>query len=247
MGYEAQNEVERALLAASQDEGRFGEFLVALAGAELYVPHPGGSGEEGEPVEGEELVLPLVEHEGRTYVPVFTSMAQFRLGAPHDMPHVRLRTEGLVAEWPEEHGMAVNPGGEIGVALEAADVRALARPEAVVSAQRFGAGTRLLLGEPAEEPGALLDAVSQACDELGTVVAAYRALMAVEGEEDTPQIVIGLELDRGVDPDAAFGVVGGRVAAAATGPFAFVVVDETDLSPVARFMLLETDPFFRRS
>ena len=70
--------------------------------------------------------------------------------------------------------------------------------------------------------------------------------MAAEGEDDKPQIVIGIELDAGIDPEQFFADFGPRVAPAAEGTFSLVVVDETNLSSVARFMLLETDPFFVR-
>lgn len=246
--FEPANDLERAMLEASTDESRYEAFLRALAEGELFIPQEGGDEpgrrEVGE--DGEEISLPLVEHEGRTYVPVFTSLEQFRLGAPESMAFLRLRTDGLVEGWPQEHGMAINPGGTIGIALESDDVRGLAEPAETPATARLAAGTQVMLGEPAEEPDALLEAVAGACRAEGSVRSAYRALMAPEGSEEDPQIVIGLELDEGLDPEEVFNRIGAGAAPAATGAFSFVVVDETNLSGVARFLLLETDPFFRR-
>lgn len=249
---EPQNDVEKALLAAARDDARYPEFLRALKAADILIPQPETEGvASGERVikEGEEISLPLVEHEDRTYVPVFTSIEQFHLGVPDgDMAFVRLPAAGLVEGWPEEHGMAVNPGGEIGVALDGATVRALARtPEpGAPPTERVGGGSKVLLGEPADEPKELLDAVAEACRARGTVRAAYRALMAHEGEEDKPRVVIGVEFDEGVDAEEFFGEVGSQVARAAGEGFSFIVVDESNLTSVARFMLLDTDPFFVR-
>jgi hypothetical protein len=248
-----QNEVERALLGAGEDDFRYEDFMRALTVAEVLIPQPhveGVAPGEHPVADGDELALPLVEHEGNTYVPVFTSIEQFRLGiADAEASFVRLPVRGLVGEWPEEHGMAVNPGGDIGVALDSRSVRALADPPAPTasSKQRFAPGSKVLLGEPTEEPTALLEAVANECGAHGGVRAAYRALMAPEGDEDKPQTVIGVELDSDVDAERFFGEMGPRVAPAAAGAFSLVVVDETNLTSVARYMLLETDPFFVRN
>lgn len=250
---EPQNDVEKALVAAAGDNAAYADFLRALAGSEILIPQPqlkDVAPERRTIEEGDELTLPLVEHEGKTYVPVFTSIEQFRLGVSDEgMAFIRLPASGLLGEWPEEHGMAVNPGGDVGIALDPATVRNLDNPSPADSPARrpLTAGSKVVLGHPSQEPRPLLDAIAGECRSHGGVRAAYRAMMAAEGEEETPQIVIGIELDEDQDPEQFFADVGPRVASAAAGTFSFIVVDEANLSSVARFMLLDTDHFFVRA
>jgi len=245
--FEPQNDLEAALADAAAEDAGFQAVAAALAAAELWIPQPPGeaTGAASDADEGEEILLPLLEHEGRTYVPVFTSEHQFRIGAPEGMAAVRVPGSAVLASWPEEHGMAVNPGGEIGVAIAPEDVRALGRP--TMSERRLSSGASVLLGEPAVPPTEVLDAVARACSEEGVVRSAYRALMTVEGEDDAePDLVIGVELDPSVEPQPVLERLG-RAAHGASGErVSFVLVDEARLSSIARFMVLETDPFYRR-
>jgi hypothetical protein len=118
-----ENALERALLAASEG-GDAGAFLAELRNAEVLVP----SDEPGDrtPAEGEEIDLPVFSHEDRRWVAAFTSDTQLRRGVPDAAGRLRLLGADLAAMWPPGVGLAVNPGGDLGVGLPEETVRALA-------------------------------------------------------------------------------------------------------------------------
>jgi SseB protein C-terminal domain/SseB protein N-terminal domain len=231
-----ENEVEAVLLRASRREASGGELTDALAAAELLVPVAGPAPAE----DPTRVQLPAVEEQGRRYVPVFTSPSQLRLYG-HAGGHLRLRGRELAAMLDPATGLAVNLGGDLGLPLSPEQVRAMTAPAA-----RLPAGQVVRLGEPAEEPTRLLEAIAAGLATSGEVRAAYRALMQ-SGEAEAPRLVVGLEVD---DPEA------GRRLLEAVGRAARELGDrEVDLlafgedgdGSVGSWMQLHTRPFYRRA
>jgi hypothetical protein len=105
-------------VAAGDDQA----VLAAVAEAEMVVPQTSA---EGSAPEGS-LTLPVIEQEGRQFVPVFTSQAAMTAAAPDVSESVTMPSTQLVAGWPtEELWMAVNPGSASAVALPPDVVRSL--------------------------------------------------------------------------------------------------------------------------
>jgi hypothetical protein len=144
-----ENHVESVLLRASRQEADAAELLAALAGAELLVPVAGPPPAE----DPTRLRLPAFEDRGRRYVPVFTSPAQLALSG-HGGGHLRLRGRELAAMVDPATGLAVNVGGDLGLPITPEQVRAMGAPPTLA------AGQVVQLGEPAEEPARLLEAVA---------------------------------------------------------------------------------------
>jgi hypothetical protein len=72
------------------------------------------------------VALPVIEQDGKQYVPVFTSEAALRAAGADPGTAVRLPVAQLAANWPgEDLWLAVNPAGEEGLALPPDVVRAL--------------------------------------------------------------------------------------------------------------------------
>jgi hypothetical protein len=98
--------------------------------------------------------------DGAKYLPVYTSAGEFGQGAG-DMAHMVSPLRELARQLPPELGIAVNPGGSIGLPIHPTGVEML----------RGGiwtppAGTRVRLGQPEIEPAELLVALR---DTLGRV------------------------------------------------------------------------------
>lgn len=232
-----ENPLEVALLAASQGEDAE-EFLDRLARDELFVPAQGETpaGGERELEAGQQVALPVFEHEGRRFVPVFTSLTQLERGAPHADRYLRASGADLASVWPSGHDLALNPGGDLGVALPEDDVRTLS-PE-----QRIPAGSELTVGAPAEEPEELWERLRAWATAHPEVRAAHRALVLLAGETE-PQLVVGLELE----PTADHGRVLKAGAEALEGGAAFTLVDpEAEDDPLSGWMLRHAQPLYTR-
>jgi SseB protein N-terminal domain len=83
------------------------------------------------PTEGEErpegaIALPVIEQDGRQFIPVFTSEESLRAAGADVDTAVRIPIAQLAANWPSDDvWLAVNPASEDGLGLPPDVVRAL--------------------------------------------------------------------------------------------------------------------------
>jgi hypothetical protein len=175
------NDLESSLVAAAEGRMSVSEWLTQLAGARVWVPLQESGGGSGS--------FPVLSIDGASYVPVFTSEGQIDAAAPANA-RVCPPVAELVGSLPDSVGLAVNPGGRLGLPVSADAVR-----EALGMGRTVPAGTRLRIGEPAEEPVQLLAGLTAGFADLPAVREARRAWAAVG--ENTPGLVLSLD----VDPD----------------------------------------------
>ncbi|MHA6795624.1 SseB family protein [Pseudonocardia bannensis] len=83
------------------------------------------------PAEGEEqpegaIALPVIEHDGQRYIPVFTSEDSLRAAGADVGSALRIPIAQLAANWPSDDvWLAVNPASEEGLGLPPDVVRTL--------------------------------------------------------------------------------------------------------------------------
>lgn len=238
MSFAPANDLERALLATS--EGASGEVLLAaLADEAVLVPQaePPPGGEEGPLAERVEVSLPLIRHDRERLVPVFTSQERLALGAPQASGALRLTGRALARMWAPGAGMAINPGGELGVALPEAAVRSLLGP----GEETIPAGTAVRIGAPAAEPEAAWVALREFAAGHPEIVAAHRALVVRAEEGAEQELVVGLELEEGADAGEAC-----RAVAELLGSGIAVTAIEGPGEGIAGWMLEQDEPIYRR-
>lgn len=223
------NPLEEVLLAASKDDAQPVVFLDALRDSSVIVPcEQTGAADEVE--------FPVIEHQGRPYVPLYTSRAQATKGAPEQEGWLKLTGAELAKMLTDDAtGLAVNPGGDLGVAIPADAVAALKG----ASQERFPAGSRVRVGLPASESPELRQAITAWASPHPEVLAVHHAL--IQGEDDPdPTLVLGLELAPGADPAAAVDAAVRNLPGVAA-----VVLDETATDPVSGFMRERDEPLYR--
>jgi type III secretion system (T3SS) SseB-like protein len=241
--FRPENALEDALLAA-RETGDLDHLLVTLALADVFIPsaEPGPDEETRVTAQaGEQLAMPVIELDGASYVPVFTSVTQLGRFRPEGGGYLRLHGRALSAVTPDDVGVAVNPGGDLGLALTPEQLAALATAEPGDSEADF------LIGEPREEPTALLEAIARFTEERPEVRAAYRALL-VRRPGAEPEHVIGLELRSGADAEAV--IEAAAEAARETGVERLALLPlqtGVEAGQIGRFLLGKTEPFWSRA
>jgi len=114
--------VESAI-AAGMASGDTDAVMRAVASIDVMVPQAGAA--DAEAPEGA-LSLPVIEQDGTSYVPVFTSEATMKQAAPDIDGAVSVPVASLGANWPsDELWLAVNPGTEGGLTLPPDAVKSL--------------------------------------------------------------------------------------------------------------------------
>lgn len=237
------NELEEALAASLGAEAAGGRLVEVLGRSSVWVPLPnGGSPESGS------LDLPTLDIDGGAYVPVFSSEQQFRSCVGGHLAFAVAPATEFARGLPPQLGIAVNPGGTVGVPLP---------PPAVAELCRVGrtpldgpaSGGRVRLFEPdwQDDPVDFLAAASAEFEATGVVTTARRTLASVEGTE--PALFIGVQLAAwdGVDRNAPLDALGralGRVEVA--WPVNLILLDMAQ-DPVGDWMVERVRPFYQRA
>jgi hypothetical protein len=222
------NPLEEALRDAAEGRLGVGEWLESLLPARVWAPVVSAEGGTGS--------FPVLSVEGGSYVAVFTSEEELARVEP-DAAFVVAPFRDLVERLPTHVGVAVNPGGSLGLPVPAAEVRRL-----VDGRGRIPAGSTVRIGEPAEEPEAFLAAAAGELAGLPAVRSARRCWAAVDQNE--PGLVLGVDVDPDSE-DVRRGVLAGvRLAAASSGyPASVDVVFANDRDALTQWMQEHTAPF----
>ena len=236
------NPLEDALLAA-RESGDLDHLLVTLALADVFIPsaEPGPDEETRVTAKaGEQLALPVIELDGNSFVPVFTSVTQLERFRPEGGGYMRIHGRALSAIAPPDVGVAVNPGGDLSLALTPEQLAGLATAEPGDSEAEY------LIGQPREEPTELLDAMARFAEGRPQVQAAYRALL-VRRRAAEPEHVIGLELRPGADAQPVIDAAAEAAREAGVERLALLPLQPgVEAGQIGRFLLGKTEPFWSR-
>jgi hypothetical protein len=234
------NELEEVLAASLGNPGAGARIVEVLGRSPLWVPLPNGGGPDSGPLD-----LPALEIDGAAYVPVFSSEQQFMACAGPQMPFAVAPAREFARGLMPELGIAVNPGGTVGIPLPPAAVAELCRTgRSELDGPAPGGRVRLFEPDWQDDPVDFLAAAAEEFRACGAVRTARRTLASVEGEP--PALFIGVEL---TDPGAgdvplnALGRALGRVPV--PWPVNLVLLDAVD-DPVADWMLERVRPFHRQ-
>jgi hypothetical protein len=213
-----ENELEQALLLGGPTD-----VLIALAAADVYVrtePTPAGVG------------LGTVDHHGTAYIAVFSSLARMAAASPDGGDYARLPGRALATAAPGL-GAVVNPGSDLGALLETEEVAAL--DDAPPPPEPW-----LLVGAPAQEPEALLAAVSAVAEREPAIRAAYRGLVLRRGARAS-ELVVGLELAEGADEARLVEATAEAARNVGVESLALLAIGDDEVS---RVLVAKTEPFY---
>ena len=124
--------------AGSPEEAQ--AMLSSLASSDALLPQTAPA--EGEPERQEgSIALPVIEHEGKQFVPVFTNEEALRAAGADPGTALRIPIVELAANWPSDDlWLAVNPASEQGLGLPPDVVRSLPIYAAAAAASENGQG-----------------------------------------------------------------------------------------------------------
>jgi hypothetical protein len=236
-----ENALEEIMVEAHAGRTPMTAFMTALLSAPVYL-------EAGEGSEGTELDLAAVEgRDGRRYIPAFTARSRLeRFGGGGRAVSVPLRE--LAASWPADVSLVIDPGDPVELVLPGPELRRIAEGAEPGGEQEVPAGTSVMIGDPAEEPTAMLEAVAEVCAEHPEVAAAYRVQLHIDRPGERPHVAIGLVVDRSAgDTEPLRRRVAERATAAGAEQVSVVIVDPREHGDaIAAYMLERTEPFFTR-
>jgi len=195
MSFVPENPLEEAIVRANKSAMTRREFYRLLLESDLVVI---GRIEGRDPLSdratlapGEKLQIASATHEGRKFVPVFSSMTRLEAHLQKTAEYVTLNGRALF-EITRGSAFLLNPGSEFGKELSAEEISSLLDPPDI-AAQRIviGKPMQVLIGQPAVYPHALVDALKQAFAARPDVLAAYLVQIGFADQPSHP--LIGVE------------------------------------------------------
>lgn len=246
MPFEPQNELEQLLMRASEDPAARPAFYRALVAADLFVidnnPAPSAP-VDGVLEPGSMLSLSVLEIEGVPHVLLFSALERIAQVVGEEVKYVRMNGRDLLELVRGGH-LVLNPGSDYGKQLVPEEVEAIL--DGSIHAQRdtfvVEEATRVLLGQPAEYPSHVTDALCGLFRSKKNVTAAYLT-QCVFPDDPKPHIVIGIDCKDGWDP--LMQDVRETLGRCARGD---EIIDciEMDDSGIACHMRDSTKPFYRK-
>ncbi|MER5709375.1 MULTISPECIES: enhanced serine sensitivity protein SseB [unclassified Streptomyces] len=237
------NELEEVLTASLGNPSAGGRLVEVLGRSDIWVPLPNGGG-----ADSADLDLATMEIDGAAFVPVFSSEQQFLACVGPHMSYTVAPARDFARGLPPQLGIAVNPGGTVGVPLPPPAVAELCRAgRTPLDGPASGGRVRLFEPDWQDDPVDFLAAASAEFEATGVVATARRALASVEGTE--PALFIGVQLTGwdGVDRNAPLDALGralGRVEVA--WPVNLILLDMAQ-DPVGDWMVERVRPFYQRA
>ncbi|NBM17150.1 enhanced serine sensitivity protein SseB [Streptomyces sp. GC420] len=236
------NELEEVLAASLGNPNAGARIIEVLQRSFVWVPLPNGGGPDSR-----DLDLPTMDVGGAAHVPVFSSEQQFlQCVGPH-MSYTIAPAVEFARGLPPQLGVAVNPGGTVGVPLPPPAVAELCRAgRSPLDGPASGGRVRLFEPDWQEEPVDFLAAAAGEFQESGVVLSARRCLASIEA--GAPVMFVGVELggwepEHRTAPMDALGRALGRVQV--PWPVNLVLLDIAQ-DPVGEWMLEKIRPFYTR-
>jgi hypothetical protein len=234
------NELEEVLSVSLGMPSAGGRIVEVLGRSFVWVPLPSGGGPQSGPLD-----LPTLDIEGQAYVPVFSSEEQFRQVVGSHLSFTIAPAVEFARGLPPQVGIAVNPGGMVGVPLPPLAVAELCRiGRSALDGPTSGGRVRLFEPDWQDDPVDFLAAASAEFANTGVVSTARRCLAAIETAD--PVMFVGVELTnwdgdlRAAPMDALSRAL---TTTQVTWPVNLVLLDVTQ-DPVADWMRQTVRPFY---
>jgi len=241
-----ENPLEEALAAAATDPARRPDFYRAFLSAKIYVIderpglHPMRSGVLEQ---GTELLLRSIDVEGTPHVPVFSSITKLQNFVQHGSRYLAMQCSGFL---PIIKGSAVllNPASDFGKQFTPAEIAALIDGSifAPQSSRVTPQPEEVFLGQPAEYPTHVTEALARYFRRRSDVRAAYLALFSNPATGDPPHALIGVDT---TGPWREIVGEAGLVLGGVCRPGEFVDFMQLDKSGVSDY-LRGTEPFYKK-
>jgi hypothetical protein len=248
VSFEAQNELEQLLVKAMSDPASRPLFYRELAQSTIFAIQRGVPPTERQELtvkEGDLIELQQIEHDGKEYIPIFSSLAQLQAVAPDDVAYLELNALDFM-KMTLGTPLFLNPGSEYGKEFPPGEVAAILDGSLWQTTEEYEVAqeTQIMIGDPATYPDELVSVLKRFFATKPQVNRAWLAHFFNPGDKLPPHTLIALECDgeyRDVLQEAGVAIQGAEVP---DPPVDFLPV--TGEGGLEDYFLNEAEPFYER-
>ncbi|ADB16387.1 enhanced serine sensitivity protein SseB [Pirellula staleyi DSM 6068] len=249
MAFTPQNDLEKALVAASKDAGARPHFYEVLLQSTLFVLQGGDAplAETTRHVDaGESILLRTFERDGKTYIPIFSSLERLKAGLKSNASYLGMSARDLLA-LTAGSPLVLNPGSDYGKEFTPTEIERLLDGSLFEPDERrtIQQQTEVQIGAPLNYPHVLARALQQYFKRHRNVSRAYLALYHDPSSSDKPNTLVGVELTGDWDQTmAGIGVVVSSTEIP-DPPVDFIRIAPAE--SLTKYFLEKSKPFYSRT
>jgi len=242
--------LEIALRLATDDPGCRPDFYKALLEAKVFIIQHAGHPREGKrrAEAGESIAIRhWVRDDDSPIIPFFSSLEALQSAITEEVTYMELPAKALF-EMTQGAALVLNPNLKYGKEFPPDEIEALlADGVNRIPEQRFTKeSNQVLLGQPAQYPEKMVDALTSLFSKRANVKAAYLVLMHDPSHDDKPHLVVGVDADREIESIIR---EAGTVAADTSPqgePVDLYRIEESDQDGLSQYFIREVTPFYTR-
>ncbi len=199
MPFDPVNPLESSLMKAAAEPAHRPQFYRDFTQSDIYIPQPGTDPSElpGEiPIEpGVQLRYGFVGIENVQYIPIFTSLPRLQTWISTPVRYFRVNALEFI-RWTNAAPLALNLGSQFGKTITAAEAASILdgtiwEPQGAYKVER---DTKVLLGQPAEYPTALVERLTRYFQTKPQVTRAWFCLMGTAGPPAESHTLVGVQV-----------------------------------------------------
>lgn len=193
--------LDKALIAAQQDEKNGTFFYNTFLGSEIFFPtldQPVQQANLHRSKEGETFKPYVVEHNGKKYLPVFDSLERLTKWLRREGAYVAMPAHALVKTVHSDLHLMLNTGTSFVKEFSPEEIQWLCGivNQAQPQSRTVPAGTKVYVGVPAQIPAGLEDALGICLKNNFEIQYAYLGQVYLEAPGEKPHLVATLESDK---------------------------------------------------
>jgi len=202
------NDLEAAMQHAAEDAALRPQFYSALLDSTIYVIGDAQTDmhrDEFRISAGDTLTLASFTFEdGEPYIPFFTSLEALTESVSGEVSYMSFKARELF-DSTRGNSFVLNPGQPLAKEFTPEEITGMleGRPEPDITERQLDAGTEVHIGQPADYPVDMVDALTRLFSRHGIVRRAYLAQLLVP-EKETEQLSLLVALDIDGEPEKTY-------------------------------------------
>ncbi len=248
--FEAQNALERSLVKAANDVDHRLLFYKDFVQSDIFIAQPrrGPSEKAGRVTvpEARTIQISKMEFDGKQYIPIFSSLPRLQAALPGEASYIGINALEFL-KITQGSAFLLNPGSDYGKEISAEEAASIVdgsiwqRNEPLVLPE----STRVMLGEPANYPSELVEALSCLFKTKRQVKRAWLAHVFIPERSEKGHTLVAIDAGDGFgEVLAEAGVAIARDVNIPDPPVDFLPI--TDGRGIQEYFTNDTKPFYQR-
>lgn len=198
MNFVPENNLERSLMKAAEDPAHHPQFYRDLVKSDLFIVQYGPPPERKSSVvlkEGRQLDIQPMEFNGKPYLPVFSSLPRLQATLREEAGYIALNALDFM-ELTQGAELLLNPGSDFGKEFTKEEIQSIVdgsiwKPS---DSYRVEKETEILIGQPANYPHELADALCRLFEMTKEVKQAFLVHFFNPEKDENAHTLVGIEV-----------------------------------------------------